>query len=305
MAIAEAARVLAQVDSPHKGGSRGKAKSTSTRKSPKKRVPSEYLAGVGAALASAGSSPNPKEKFRTAKDVRNIQGVNKLYHDLVRELVHRPSPSKNGAAAGAGLVAQSAGQRAALRAAQAVVDPSHSPSSASPPTRIHEKRLRDTAQSRPNEDQDQEHMDFLNLSEEKTQTQGLLETPAGTVWNTHTHVGIHVPSLGSPEVPTTVFQTTSRFSPQQSASGDSSPSAQVPPFSPLTSDLEREVGGQMDQLALLEARFHALDAQYHSILSGGDNSPAQSADQLVDVIRQLHETGQQLRDLRSSPQKQP
>ena len=68
----------------------------------------------------------------------------------------------------------------------------------------------------------------------------------------------------------------------------------------------------MDTVASLEGQFHALDARYHAILAGTDdnsqsngtgNTPGAAAEQLVDVIRQLHQTGQALRNLRASPPK--
>jgi len=83
---------------------------------------------------------------------------------------------------------------------------------------------------------------------------------------------------------------------------------------PLSAEIERSRGPYMDQVASLEGQFRALDARYHSILAGTEdnsqsngtgNSPGAAAEQLVDVIRQLHQTGQQLRDLRSSPPPRP
>jgi len=81
---------------------------------------------------------------------------------------------------------------------------------------------------------------------------------------------------------------------------------------PLSAEIVRTRGAYMDKVATLEGQLHSLDAMYHAILAGTENnsqsngtgnSPGAAAEKLVDVIRQLHQTGQLLRDLRASPPK--
>ena len=71
----------------------------------------------------------------------------------------------------------------------------------------------------------------------------------------------------------------------------------------------------MSKLSKLEVEFHDLDQQYHRILNGVElpspahgtstsssiKNPSESASDLVDVIRKLHEKSHELREIRSSP----
>ena len=243
------------------------------------------------------------EQFRTAKDVRSIQGVNKLYHDLVHQLVSPNNTSPTGKkkmtsstgktkttptcpsstqTSGSGLVASSAASREALNAARvAVYDSNHHHH------HHQESGVNVGSPGGPTDD------DFLNFSTNNGGDEEVVIAKNSEDEDRHvSHAVIHIPTVGSPQgqgdtTVETVFRTQQqlRFSPNAVSS------------SPADSNY-------MNKVAELESRFQDLDAQYHNILSDNEsNNPVDAADRLVDVIRQLHETGQELRDLRTSPQK--
>jgi hypothetical protein len=241
------------------------------------------------------------EQFRTAKDIRSIQGVNKLYHDLVHQLVSPNNTSPTGKkkmtsstgktkttptrpsstqTSGSGLVASSAASREALNAARvAVYDSNHH--------HHQESGVNFGSPGGPTDD------DFLNFSTNNGGDEEVVIAKNSEDEDRHvSHAVIHIPTVGSPQgqgdtTVETVFRTQQQLH-----------------FSPNAVSSSPADSNYMNKVAELESRFQDLDAQYHNILSDNEsNNPVDAADRLVDVIRQLHETGQELRGLRTSPQK--
>ena len=294
------------------------------------RPPAEY---VLATEPSQTTSEAAAAKFRTAKDVRSIQGVNKLYDDLVRQLIKTPERDISGKSgglkrtpvSGAGLVAMSAGSRAALTSAResmestrdgynaAIVDTSLTTSN-KPNKRTVKVEAPTFDSTVGSATRGLTDSDFLDLSRELDEL-ALPEPPL----KSEQIVPPHAPAFDNQHDDPATHGMSSTTTASEGPKGTPSshivriPTVPIPSPStlPLSAEIERTRGTYLDTVAALEGRMYALDKQYHAILAGTDSAsnpdhngqmaaPVEAAEQLVEVIRELHVTGQQLRDLRSS-----
>ena len=263
------------------------------------RTRSEYLSNSITPTELSGKD----SKYRVARDVRSIKGVNKLYEDLVGQLIQdKRGDGTNDV--GAGVVANSMALRAAL-------------SSTSPQTQDkhiyiekqnaidHIDIVQDCDKSNihPNLQNKKEFMDAEerdNVSQKAIGAMRYAELQTTPGFKEKDGHSVH-------HIPTTVI---SHFSPSYEAEISRNT---------LESPVSREEGESsgiylnLNSISKLEAEFQELDRQYHDILQGvsvadntkeekqeSNSNPAESAQKLVSVIKKLHAVGNQLRELKEN-----
>ena len=232
------------------------------------------------------------EMVRVAKDVRSMKDVNNLYEDMLKGINENdPSPVN-----GAGLLSSSAATAAALRkAATSLSKTRENVNSGTSTTIDFDGKLSDA--------ESEDHIDDNNDSESDKEEPfdiKAFETELSRFDDNND----------------TVDENTSDVA-QQALGADWLPSAPTSAIKGNT-DIRASMNSSanaddyMSKLSKLEVEFHDLDQQYHRILNGVELSsptsgssttknPSESASDLVDVIRKLHEKSHELREMRSSP----
>lgn len=243
---------------------------------------------------------------RVARDVRSMKGVNSMYHDLLRELVtdkDRSSETPSLAQRSNCLISASAAASEAVRAASTAAAGKARNAEA---TRLLERELEgfdygpDGALYEGKEDEDadedgsEDEKDSKDAEEEVEEEKDEEEktgfpSPMTFDVQSRSPAALKSYSFGALVGELDVKKGLSLNERRDDAASDSS------------ADYHTKLAG-------LELEFVELDQQYHHILKGVDGSgsatdTADAAEQLVEVIRKLHEKGRDLRELRASPSK--
>ena len=290
-----------------------------------KKSPPRYAAPVPRAAASP-SNPVKRGARGDVRDVRDMKGVNKMYQDLLKELIVDKKTSLN--AQSAGLISAASAANEAVRAASAAAVARSSSTadmpelgisaiSASSPEYKQQQGDEDDEDDGDDDDDedgegdeddkdDEEGDAFGEEGEEEKETEG----GEGAGGGAPPVASIPTQSAPAPGLPFTLPTNLKGFgnmmmpTPNNTSDGSISGAEEDDGIEPGV--MSSESADYQATLAGLELEFQMLDERYHQILKGIDGSgnavdTADSAEALVEVIRQLHAKGAQLREMRAAP----